>query len=278
MLPSDRPGRPEQALAAKLSARIGKRPAVGVVLGSGLAAFGEGLEHRIGYEEIPGMPIPRVAGHPGHLRYGTVDGVGVACLQGRVHLYEGHSPADVVFGVRLLAALGCRAVLLTNAAGGIAPDLAAGDRLLIRDHLNLTGHNPLAGSTDTRTPFVDMSNAYDGHLGELALAAARDVGVELKQGVYAGLLGPSYETPAEIRMLRTLGADAVGMSTVLEVIALRQLGVRVAAISCITNLAAGISPVPLDHAEVQAIAARTAAPFVALLSRFTALVGSELSA
>jgi purine-nucleoside phosphorylase len=278
MHPSDRPDRPDQALAAQLSARIGNRPVVGVVLGSGLAAFGERLEQRIGYEQIPGMPIPRVAGHPGQLRCGTIDGVAVACLQGRVHLYEGHSPADVVFGVRLLAALGCRAVVLTNAAGGIAPHLAAGDRLLIRDHLNLTGHNPLAGSRiDAHTPFVDMSNAYDGRLGELALAAARDVEVELEQGVYAGLLGPSYETPAEIRMLRALGADAVGMSTVLEVIALRQLGVRVAAISCITNLAAGISPVPLDHAEVQAIAARTAAPFVALLSRFTALAGNELS-
>ena len=278
MHPSDRPGRPDQALAAALNARIGNRPAVGVVLGSGLAAFGERLQHRIGYEEIPGMPIPRIAGHPGQLRYGTVDGVAVACLQGRVHLYEGHSPAEVVYGVRLLAAIGCRAVVLTNAAGGIAPDLAAGDRLLIRDHLNLTGHNPLGGSqVDGHSPFVDMSNAYDGRLCDLAHAAARDVDAPLKQGVYAGLLGPSYETPAEIRMLRALGADAVGMSTVLEVIALRQLGVRVAAISCITNLAAGISPVPLDHAEVQAIAARTAAPFVAFLSRFTALAGKELA-
>jgi purine-nucleoside phosphorylase len=151
--------------------------------------------------------------------------------------------------------------------------------MLITDQLNLTGHNPLTPSDDSHgAPFIDMTAAYDRRLGELAHAAAREMNVPLKQGVYAGLLGPSYETPAEIRMLRTLGADAVGMSTVLEVIALRQLGVRVAAISCITNLAAGISDSPLDHDEVQAIARATAGPFVALLSRFTALVGNELLA
>jgi purine-nucleoside phosphorylase len=267
------------ALAQGLAARTGWKPSVGVVLGSGLGAFGERLEHRIAYEELHGMPMSRVPGHAGFLRFGLVDGVAVACLQGRAHLYEGHAPAAVVFGVRLLAALGCRAVLLTNAAGGIAASLRPGDRMLITDHLNLTGHNPLAGADETpaRT-FIDMTGAYDRRLGELAHAAARDVGVPLGQGVYAGLLGPSYETPAEIRMLRTLGADAVGMSTVLEVIALRQLGVRAAAISCITNLAAGISDAPLDHDEVQAIAQATAGPFVALLSRWTALVGNELSA
>jgi purine-nucleoside phosphorylase len=275
-----------RALASSLAPKLVVRPIVGVVLGSGLGAFGEELEQSIPYAELPGMPTSGVPGHPGNLRLGRVDGVGVACLQGRVHLYEGYDPADVVFGVRLLAALGCRAVMLTNAAGGIAPGLEPGDRMLITDHLNLTGRNPLAGQAppDAATGgegalrFIDMGAAYDPRLAELVRAAARETRVSLKEGVYAGLLGPSYETPAEIRMLRALGADAVGMSTVLEVIALRHAGVRVAAISCITNLAAGISPVPLDHFDVQAISQRTAAPFVALLSRATALVGNELSA
>jgi purine-nucleoside phosphorylase len=236
------------------------------------------LEQRIPYQQLPGMPKSRVAGHAGFLRLGYVDGIGVACLQGRVHLYEGHPASAVVFGVRLLAALGCRAVLLTNAAGGIAPSLGPGDRMLIVDHLNLTGQNPLIHLVDDSHPFIDMSTAYDPHLAELARSAAREIGVSLKQGVYAGMLGPSYETPAEIRMLRALGADAVGMSTVLEVIALRQLQIPVAAISCITNHAAGMSEEPLDHDEVQAIARSTAGPFVALLSRLTAMVGNEISA
>jgi purine-nucleoside phosphorylase len=266
--------------AAALTARSGEKPLVGVVLGSGLGAFGERLQERVAYEDIPGMPTAHVAGHPGFLRFGRVGGTHVACLQGRVHLYEGYSAETVVFPVRLLAALGCRAVLLTNAAGGISGGLAAGDRMLIVDHLNLTGSNPLVGAGQPlgRSPFIDMGHAYDARFGELAAVAAADVDVALKRGVYAGLLGPSYETPAEIRMLRAMGADAVGMSTVLEVIALRQLGVRVGAISCITNLAAGISTVPLDHAEVQAIAALTAPSFVALLERWTALVGQEVAA
>jgi purine-nucleoside phosphorylase len=267
------------AVAQGLVARTGWKPVIGVVLGSGLGAFGEKLEHRIAYEEIAGMPTSRVPGHAGFLRVGIVEGIAVACLQGRAHLYEGHPPSSVVFGVRLLAALGCRAVLLTNAAGGIAPTLRPGDRMLITDHLNLTGHNPLAGADESPArKFIDMAGAYDRRLGELAHAATRDLGVPLRQGVYAGLLGPSYETPAEVRMLRALGADAVGMSTVLEVIALRQLGVRLGAISCITNLAAGISDTPLDHDEVQAIAQATAGPFVALLSRWTALAGKEVAA
>jgi purine-nucleoside phosphorylase len=269
-----------EALAEELSPRLDVKPVVGVVLGSGLGAFGEQLQQVFSYDDLRGMPTSRVPGHPGKLRIGRVDGIGVACLQGRVHLYEGHEPGAVVFGVRLLARLGCRAVVLTNAAGGIGSHLAPGDRMLVTDHLNLTGKNPLAGASAdaNESRFIDMGQAYDARLAQLARDAARDTGTSLKQGVYAGLLGPSYETPAEIRMLRTLGADAVGMSTVLEVIALRQLGVRVAAISCITNLAAGISPTPLDHFEVQEIARKTSAPFVALLSRLSALIGNELSA
>jgi purine-nucleoside phosphorylase len=272
------------ALASSLTSKLAVRPVVGVVLGSGLGAFGDMLEQGIPYSEIPGMPTSNVPGHLGNLRLGRIDGVGVACLQGRVHLYEGYGAHEVVFGVRLLAALGCRAVILTNAAGGIAHGLEPGDPMLVLDHLNLTGRNPLVGpasrnaSEGDALPFVDMSGAYDARLAHWVRAAARETRVTLKEGVYAGLLGPSYETPAEIRMLRALGADAVGMSTVLEVIALRHAGVRVAAISCITNLAAGITPKPLDHYEVQEIARKTAGPFVALLSRATALVGNELSA
>ncbi len=268
------------SLAASLSPRAGVKPTVGVVLGSGLGAFGDQLETSIPYVDLPGMSAPGVPGHAGNLRFGHLDGIGVACLQGRVHLYEGYGAGQVVFGVRLLARLGCRAVLLTNAAGGIAPHLGAGDRMLITDHLNLTGHNPLIGRADEQAglQFPDMGNAYDPRLRELAHTAARETNVLLKEGVYAGVIGPNYETPAEIRMLRVLGADAVGMSTVLEVIALRQLGVAVCAISCVTNLAAGISLRPLDHYEVQEIARQTSAPFVALLSQLTALVGNELSA
>jgi purine-nucleoside phosphorylase len=275
-----------ESLAVVIAARTRIRAKVGVVLGSGLGAFGDALEETIPYAELPGMPLSSVPGHAGNLRLGHVGGVGVACLQGRAHLYEGHDTKTVVFGVRLLARLGCSAVVLTNAAGGIAPGLRPGDRMLITDHLNLTGKNPLAGllgevggapSGDASTlRFVDMAKAYDRRLSELAHQAAHETGSVLREGVYAGLMGPSYETPAEVRMLRTLGADAVGMSTVLEVIALRQLGVRVAAISCITNLAAGISEMPLHHADVQAVSNRTAGPFVALLSRLVTLTGKEL--
>jgi purine-nucleoside phosphorylase len=263
-----------QAIATSLGPRVVAQPAVGIVLGSGLGALGDQLEQRIPYGDLPGMPVSTVPGHAGNLRIGRIDGVGVACLQGRVHLYEGNDADAVVFGVRLLAALGCKSVILTNAAGGIAQGLAPGDRMLVTDHLNLTGCNPLAGPGGPER-FIDMSHAYDPHLAELCRTAARDTRTPLKEGVYAGLPGPSYETPAEIRMLRTMGADAVGMSTVLEVIALRRLGVKVAAISCITNLAAGISRAPLDHDDVQESARRSAGPFVTFLARAISLIGHE---
>jgi purine-nucleoside phosphorylase len=233
----------------------GAQPRIGLVLGSGLGGFGASLEGRavLPYSAIPGFPAPGVAGHGGELLLGTVRGVEVACLSGRVHLYEGHPPEKVVLGVRLLAALGCGAVLLTNAAGGIRDGLRPGGLLLIRDHVNLTGASPLVGPNEPPYPrFPDMSAAYDVRCRELAHDTARAEGLALGEGVYAGVLGPSYETPAEIRMLKTLGADAVGMSTVLEVIALRHRGVRVGALSLITNLAAGLSSRELDHAEVQA--------------------------
>jgi len=199
-------------------------------------------------------------------------------MQGRVHLYEGHAPHAVTFGARLLAALGCRAALLTNAAGGIGPSLAPGSLMLIVDHLNLTGQNPLVGPNDDRVGprFLDLTRAYDPALAELARRAAREQGLTLEEGVYAAMLGPSYETPAEIRMLRTLGADAVGMSTVLEVIALCHRGVRVAAISCITNVAASSGGPALAHSEVEQVARQAREPFARLLGRVIELVSFEL--
>ncbi len=287
--------------AAGVRGRTALVPRVGVVLGSGLGAWAEGLRSptRIPYADLPHMARSSVVGHAGNLCLGLAGHVSsrppdphtlgppgpagpsdvpVACLQGRVHLYEGHDPERVVFGVRLLARLGCRAVLLTNAAGGLEAAWAPGDLMLVTDHLNLMGRNPLSGpNADALGPrFPDMTEAYDRELSELARRAARETGTVLREGVYAGLLGPTYETPAEIRMLRTLGADAVGMSTVPEVIALRHQGVRAAAISCITNMAAGLSATKLDHSEVEATATRTRDRFTALLTAWVGLVGAAV--
>jgi purine-nucleoside phosphorylase len=249
----------------------GRAPRIGVVLGSGLGAFGDSLSDlvKLPYSGIPHMPRSSVIGHAGYLCLGRVGGVPVACLQGRVHLYEGHPVQRVVFGVRLLAELGCHSVLLTNAAGGIGSDLLPGDLMLIRDHLNLTSKNPLIGPNDPRGPrFPDMTRAYSEELTRAAKQAADELGLTLREGVYAGLLGPTYETPAEVAMLRILGAHAVGMSTVNEVIALRHRGVHVGAVSCITNLAAGLADRVLDHAEVEATANATRERFVQLLERW----------
>jgi purine-nucleoside phosphorylase len=245
------------------------QPTVGVVLGSGLGAFADGLEGgvRIPYRELPHMPASSVPGHAGSLCFGKVGGVSVVCMQGRLHLYEGHPIDRVVHGVRTMARLGVERVLITNAAGGLDPAWAAGDLMVIVDHLNLTGISPLSGPNDDAlgTRFPDMTAAYDPELRANLHAAARQAGISLREGVYAGVLGPQYETPAEVRMLRMLGAHAVGMSTVHEVIALRHMGVRVAALSCITNLAAGISARPLDHSEVEATAASRRAALSVLL-------------
>ena len=266
--------------AAFVAERASARPRVGVVLGSGLGAFAEQLSSglRIPYAEIPEMPRSSVVGHAGNLCTGSLGSVEVICLQGRAHVYEGNSAARSVFGVRLLAELGCPIVLLTNAAGGIHASFAPGDLMLITDHLNLMGINPLCGANFGSGPrFPDLSQAYDVGLRALAREAARHAEVTLREGVYAAMLGPSYETPAEIRMLRTLGADAVGMSTVPEVIALRQLGVRVGAISCITNLAAGLSAELLDHGEVEATARRSQEAFTALLTAWVISAGTVAS-
>ncbi|HET7543912.1 MAG TPA: purine-nucleoside phosphorylase [Polyangiaceae bacterium] len=266
--------------AAFVAERTAARPRVGVVLGSGLGAFADQLSsgRRIAYAEIPEMPRSSVAGHAGNLCTGSLGSVEVACLQGRAHVYEGNTHARSVFGVRVLVELGCAVVLLTNAAGGIHPSFAAGDLMLITDHLNLMGDNPLRGENYGDGPrFPDLSQAYDLGLQALARKAAHQAQVTLHEGVYAAMLGPSYETPAEIRMLRALGADAVGMSTVPEVIALRQLGVRVGAISCITNLAAGLSGQLLDHSEVEATARRSREAFTAVLTRWVTAAGTAVS-
>lgn len=256
--------------AAALAERCAP-PSVAVVLGSGLGAFADRLHapEVISYADIPHFPPVGVKGHAGRLVVGGLgpDGPRVAALAGRVHLYEGHSSAHVVHPVRTLWRWGVRGLMLTNAAGGIDPELSPGDLMLIVDHINLTGKNPLVGPADPRLGprFPDMSAAYDPELCDALRAAAKARGVTLREGVYTGLAGPSYETPAEIRMLAILGGDAVGMSTVAEVIAARHAGMRVCGVSCITNLAAGLSAEPLDHAEVEATAGEARSDFIALL-------------
>jgi purine-nucleoside phosphorylase len=251
-------------------------PAVGVILGSGLSAFGDRLERAVSipYPQIPGFPAVRVPGHPGRMLIGelaTGDGpVAVVAMQGRVHAYEGWPAADVAFGARVLCGLGIRALLVTNAAGGVNPALGPGDLVRITDHLNLSGQNPLVGENDDRLGprFPDLSDAYDARLGGLMEEAAQEVGVPLTRGVYACVLGPSYETPAEVRMLRALGADLVGMSTVPEVIAARHMGVPVAGLSVVTNHAAGLSRMKLSHEEVAASADRVRDRLGALAAAF----------
>jgi purine-nucleoside phosphorylase len=261
-----------QQAAFELKRRGIEGSSVGVVLGSGLGQFSHELSAAVtmDYEAIPHMPRVSVAGHGGKLSWGQVGKAHVLCLQGRAHLYEGNSPSSVVFGVRLLAQLGARAVLLTNAAGGIRAGFSVGDLMLIRDHINLLGSNPLTGANDEEIGprFVDLTQAYDVRLCEAALRGALDVGVSIHEGVYAAMPGPSYETPAEIRMLKMLGADAVGMSTVPEVIALNHLGVPVGALSCITNLAAGLGKGRLSHEEVAQAAAQSSDRFRHVLARW----------
>jgi purine-nucleoside phosphorylase len=251
------------------------QPRIGVVLGSGLGDWAGDLEDKtvIPYGKIPNMPVSAVDGHAGNLVLGVSSGISVACLQGRVHLYEGHSPERVVFGVRLLAKLGCHAILLTNAAGGL--HFEPGTLMVINDHINFTGQNPLVGMNDDAlgTRFPDMTRAYDARLRMLAKEAALEVGVPIEEGVYAAMLGPSYETPAEIALLRSLRVSAVGMSTVPEIIALRHMRVRAAAISCITNKAAGMTAAELDHAEVEATAKKSRKSFSQLLTRWIEKAG-----
>lgn len=221
---------------------------IAVVLGSGLGGFAETLEdaRMTPYAEIPGWPVSSVVGHAGKLIEGRIGGAEVMVLAGRAHLYEGFTAQQVTFGIRELARRGVKTVILTNAAGGINLSYRAGDLVLISDHINLQGTNPLTGGAN----FIDMSEAYSRDLRETARACGHRLGIDLPEGVYAGVLGPSFETPAEIRYLRAIGADLVGMSTVMETIAANHAGLRVLGISCVTNMAAGVLPQKLSHAEV----------------------------
>jgi purine-nucleoside phosphorylase len=245
------------------------RPKIALVLGSGLGAFADEFANsvRIPYAKIPHFPRSTAIGHAGQLVVGTVENVEVVGMQGRVHLYEGYSAKDVAFPIRVFARIGVKAVILTNAAGGIKKDFTQGRLVVISDHINLQGANPLIGSNDENfgSRFPDMSTAYDKRFRELTLAEGRLLGIRLGEGVYAALAGPSYETPAEIRYLRTIGADLVGMSTVPEVIAARHSGIRVLGISCVTNAAAGVLDQPLDHKEVLETAERVKSQFIGLL-------------
>ncbi len=258
--------------AAAVHQRIGAEPPVaGIVLGSGLG----GLAQRIAgavvvpFAEVPGFPTVTVVGHAGQLIAGTLAGRPIIALAGRFHMYEGHDAALAGFAVRVLHALGANTLFVSNAAGGIRRTFRAGDLMLIRDHLNLTGRNPLIGPLEPGDErFPDMSEPYDAAYATELRAHALALGIPLQEGVYGGLLGPTYETPSEVRMLATLGADAVGMSTVPEVIVARALAMRVAGVSCITNLASGISPHPLSHAEVLETTTRVAARFESLVERF----------
>jgi purine-nucleoside phosphorylase len=255
--------------ARSIRERCRALPETAIVLGSGLGDFAGTLLDAIAtpYEEIPHWPASKVVGHAGRLVVGTVAGRRVAALAGRVHYYEGHDLGTVVFAVRVMARLGVRRLILTNAAGGINTGFAQGALMIIDDHINLIGTNPLIGPNDERfgPRFPDMSEVYSTRLRDVAHAAARARGIAVSHGVYVAVHGPSYETPAEIRAFRTLGADAVGMSTVPEAIAARHLGLEVLGISCITNMAAGVLPQPLVHDEVMETARRVRGSFIALL-------------
>lgn len=245
------------------------RPRIALVLGSGLGAFADEFTGatKIPYTKIPHFPRPTAIGHAGQLVIGKVGDVTVAGMQGRVHLYEGYSVKEVVFPIRVFSRMGVQAVILTNAAGGIRTEFSQGRLVVLKDHINLQGVNPLSGPNDEAfgPRFPDMTAAYDKTFREIALAEGRQLSIELGEGTYAALAGPSYETPAEIRYLRSIGADLVGMSTVPEVIAARHSGMRVLGISCVTNAAAGILDQPLDHKEVLETAERVKSQFIALL-------------
>jgi len=271
-----------QSASAFLLSQTSLRPRIGMVLGSGLGAFAEELSEaiRIPYAHIPSFPRSTAIGHAGTLVIGKAGDIPVAVMQGRVHLYEGYSPAEVVFPTRVLGRIGIRALILTNAAGGINLKYKQGALVVISDHINLQGHNPLLGPNDDRMGprFPDMTHAYCKAYREMAVQTMGKWGKVLHEGVYAGLLGPSYETPAEIRHLRTIGADLVGMSTVPEVIAARHMGIKVLAISCVTNMAAGILDQPISHEEVLATGQRVQGELLALLNAVLPEIAKDVAA
>ena len=262
--------RAEEA-AASIRSRVEVTPLVAVVLGSGLGSFADSVEQSVAipYHEIPHFPRPTVEGHSGRLLVGSVAGTPVAVMQGRVHAYEGYSPEEVTFPIRVLGRLGITTLIVTNAAGGIRLDLKQGQLVLISDHINFSGRNPVSGPNDARLGprFFDMTDAYSKRLRTLAHAAA-----ELEEGVYLSLSGPSFETPAEIRAFREWGADMVGMSTVQEVIVARHMGIEVLGISCVTNMAAGILDQPIHHQEVMETGARVQAQLTSLLVALLPLI------
>ena len=260
-----------QEAARLIRSRTSAEVSVAIVLGSGLGAFAEDLTEAvdISYDEIPGFARTTVDGHSGRLVIGKTGEVTVAAMQGRFHFYEGYSLQEVTFPIRVLKLLGVRTVVLTNAAGSLNVEFTPGSLMVISDHLNLLGDNPLRGENDERfgPRFPDMTSAYAPELQNVVIEAGSAMGIELRRGIYAALAGPCYETPAEIHMVRTLGADAVGMSTVPEAIVARHMGMNVVGISCITNLAAGVSNRPIDHSQVMAIGERVRGMFTELLRR-----------
>ena len=268
--------------AAKfILAKTRLRPKIALVLGSGLGAFADELSEvvRIPYERIPDFPRSTAIGHAGRLVIGKSGSVPVVTMQGRVHFYEGYLLKEVIFPVRVFNRIGVRAAILTNAAGGINLSLEQGALVVLRDHINLQGVNPLAGLNDERfgPRFPDMTGAYCKSYRETALEEARHLGIAAHEGVYAAMAGPSYETPAEIRFLRTIGADVVGMSTVPEVIAARHMGMRVLGISCVTNMAAGILDRPISHEEVLETGQRVKGQFIALLRAVLPRIAEDLN-
>ena len=267
--------------AQLIRARTPLRPEIGLILGSGLGAFADSLTDatRVPYADIPTFPRSTAIGHAGQMVLGNAGNIPVAAMQGRAHLYEGYSAQEVTFPIRVFGRMGIRAVILTNAAGGINLGYSQGALVLIRDHINLQGSNPLVGPNDDRfgVRFPDMSQAYARDYRQIADEEAGKLRIPLHEGVYAGLLGPSYETPAEIEYLRRIGADLVGMSTVAEVIAARHLDIKVLAISCVTNMAAGILDQSLSHAEVMETGERVKTIFEALLRAVLPRMAQDVS-
>jgi purine-nucleoside phosphorylase len=269
-----------ESAANFIFSRTDLRPIIALVLGSGLGAFANDFDIpvKIPYAEIPHFPRSTAIGHAGQLVVGKVGEIPVAGMQGRVHLYEGYSAKDVAFPIRVFARMGVKAVILTNAAGGIKREFVQGQLVVIKDHINLQGSNPLTGPNDENfgPRFPDMTVAYDRRFREMTVGEGNRNRIGLYEGIYAALPGPSYETPAEIRYLRTIGADLVGMSTVPEVIAARHSGIRVLGISCVTNAAAGILDQPLDHKEVLETAERVKSQFIALLKIVIPRIAAEI--
>ncbi len=261
--------------------RTGLRPQIALVLGSGLGAFADELTEAVALrsQDIPYFPRPTAEGHAGRMVIGNAESISVAVMQGRAHLYEGHPVRDIVFPIRVFRAMGVKAVVLTNAAGGINADYSAGCLVALRDHINLQGTNPLLGPNDDRMGprFLDLTETYNKPYRELALAEGKRLGISVHEGVYAAVTGPTYETPAEIRFLRTIGADMVGMSTVPEAIAARHIGLRVLAISCVTNMAAGLAGHPLSHAEVLATGERVKGHFMSLINAVLPRIAADLA-